>query len=124
MIIRKLQPERFFRASDNSELFEWIHPYKDEEISNLKYSVAYARIRSGQNTHPHRLSKATETYIFVSGNGIIHLENESAEVTAGTAVVIPAGKWQWLENTGTTPLVFLCIVSPPWDAEFEELGTI
>lgn len=124
MIVRKLKPEHFFRAGDNSELFEWLHPYRDEDIVNLRYSVAYARIPTGQKTHPHRLNKATETYIFVSGKGIVYVENESEEVSAGTAVVIPPNKWQWVENIGTTPLAFLCIVSPPWEAEFEELGII
>lgn len=124
MIIRKLNPASFFRTADNSELFEWLHPYKDEEIKHLKYSIAYARILTGEKTLQHRIQNSSETYIFVSGKGRIVIENESEDVSAGVAVVVPAGKWQWVENTGTSPLVFLCIVSPPWEEENEELGTI
>ena len=42
-------------------------------------------------------------------------------VKEGAATHIPAGSVQYIENTGDSELSFLCIVSPPWSKDDEEL---
>jgi oxalate decarboxylase/phosphoglucose isomerase-like protein (cupin superfamily) len=42
-------------------------------------------------------------------------------VHAGQIVLIPRGRSQYIRNTGTGNLVFLCIVTPKWQAADEEL---
>lgn len=51
----------------------------------------------------------------------MHIDAESSEVVAGSAVYIPPRSIQHIENTGTQDLVFLCIVDPAWRAQDEEV---
>lgn len=51
----------------------------------------------------------------------MHIDHEAGKVREGSAVLIPPGAVQWLENTGNVPLVFLAIVDPAWRREDEEV---
>jgi len=44
-----------------------------------------------------------------------------AEVHADDAVYIPPDAKQYIQNTGESDLIFLCIVDPAWQAEDEEV---
>ena len=52
----------------------------------------------------------------------MHIGTRSAPVHPGQIVLIPRGRSQYIRNTGTGDLVFLCIVTPKWQAADEELG--
>ncbi|MCD4829973.1 MAG: cupin domain-containing protein [Candidatus Cloacimonetes bacterium] len=69
----------------------------------------------GEASRPHSLATSGEVYILLSGQGAIYVDDETESVQAGDVVHIPAGARQWIENSGEEQLVFLCIVSPPWD---------
>ncbi|TET15192.1 MAG: cupin domain-containing protein, partial [Candidatus Thorarchaeota archaeon] len=43
------------------------------------------------------------------------------DVGPGDTIYVPPNAIQYIENTGDTNLVFLCIVYPSWRAEDEEL---
>jgi mannose-6-phosphate isomerase-like protein (cupin superfamily) len=51
----------------------------------------------------------------------MHIDAESAILKAGQAIYIPPRSTQWIENTGSGPLAFLCIVDPAWRPEDEEI---
>ena len=51
----------------------------------------------------------------------MHIDNEASEVSVGDTVYIPPMGVQYIENTGGTDLVFLCIVAPSWYPDAEEL---
>lgn len=104
-------------AADGTPIKELLSPTKDGIATH--YSLALARLPVGQRSLPHRLKTSSEVYIITEGRGIMHIEDEAAEVAAGALVYIPPGALQWIENTGDTALVFYCIVDPPWRAEDE-----
>lgn len=52
----------------------------------------------------------------------MQIEDDVAEVRPGQIIFIPPGKSQYIVNTGTGDLVFLCVVSPKWQAADETLG--
>lgn len=56
----------------------------------------------------------------LKGRGIMHIDEESKEVSAGDVVYVHPGSTQYIENKGTGDLIFLCIVYPSWRAEDEE----
>lgn len=106
-----------FAGGDDSRLRELFHP---EKISlELNYSLARAVVDPGKTTKPHRLKGHSEVYYIMEGEGVMHIEEESSEVSAGHAIYIPPGAIQQIENTTNSPLVFLCIVEPAWRAENE-----
>jgi mannose-6-phosphate isomerase-like protein (cupin superfamily) len=118
MIIRKLKDCPEITAGDGSALRELVHPAKG--AFRFGFSLAHAIVKAGERTKPHRL-KGSEVYYIVEGRGIMHVGREAAEVTEGAAVYIPPAEVQFIENTGTTDLVFLCIVDPAWSPEDEDV---
>jgi mannose-6-phosphate isomerase-like protein (cupin superfamily) len=96
-----------------------LHP--EREGLNLPYSLAYALLKPGTDSLPHVLKESSELYYILQGEGRMHIENESADVRAGQAVYIPPGSRQFLQNSGFEDLRFLCIVSPVWKKENEDV---
>jgi mannose-6-phosphate isomerase-like protein (cupin superfamily) len=119
MIIKDLANCRYFQAADNTYLCELLHPGR--EGLNLPYSIAHAVLQPGAASLPHRLKTSTEVYFILEGEGEMHIDSEMAQVQAGQAVLIPPGSWQHILNTGDIILKFICIVSPSWRAEDEEV---
>jgi len=118
MLIRRLGECEEFIAGDGSLLRELLHPDKDAVV--IRYSLAHAKVAPGERTIAHRLTTA-EVYYILSGRGRMHIDGESGEVGAGCVVYIPPGAVQYIENTGRSDLVFLCIVDPAWRRENEEV---
>jgi len=110
-----------FVAGDATVLKEVLHP-RHEGI-DLPYSLAQAHLEPGKSSHPHVLTESEELYIFLEGTGEAILNGEVKQVVAGDLVLMPAGCEQYVRNTGKSPLVFYCIVSPPWSEGQERVRT-
>jgi mannose-6-phosphate isomerase-like protein (cupin superfamily) len=105
-------------AGDETILRELLHPDRDD--LSIHYSIAHAMVKPGRSSLPHKL-KTSEVYYILEGKGIMHVDDESAEVHAGLAIYIPPNSKQFIENTGNYDLKFLCIVDPAWRPENEEI---
>lgn len=114
MLIKRTQDCNEFTANDGCRIREILHP-KNDPI-DLPYSLAWCRLESGTHSHAHML-KQDEVYFILQGHGLMHVDDEAAEVGPGDAVHIRGGATQWLDNTGTDELAFIVIVSPPWREE-------
>ncbi len=117
MLIRKLSECTEFVAGDGTLLRELLHPDRDYPFGG-RYSLAHAIVEPGKQSRRHRLT-SSEVYYILSGHGVMHINTDSATVAPGDAFEIPAGATQWLENTGTGPIAFLCIVDPAWQPDRE-----
>jgi len=118
MFVRQLKDCPEFIAGDGSLLRELLHPEK--AAVQIRYSLAYAKVRPGQPTTPHRLM-ASEVYYIIAGQGLMHIDEESFEVELQCAIYIPPQSIQYVENTGDCDLEFLCIVDPAWKERYEEV---
>jgi len=118
MFIKNLKDCEEFIAGDNSLLRELLHP--DKADLDIRYSLAHAIIQPGQTTMSHSL-KTSEVYYIMEGEGMMHIDDETARVRPGQAVYIPPNSRQYIRNIGNTDLVFLCIVDPAWRKEDEEV---
>lgn len=118
MFLKRLKDCREFAAGDGSILRELLHPEKAD--LQIRYSLAYAKVARRQETFPHKL-KASEVYYITAGCGLMHIDEESFEVGPESAIYIPPGAKQYIENTGSSDLRFLCIVDPAWREEDEEI---
>lgn len=116
MLIKDINSIPEFTAGDDTILRVILHP--DNEPLPIGYSLAHARVKPGKVSYPHTL-KSTEVYYIFEGEGQMHIDDESSKVLPGQAVFIPANSRQYIENTGTADLVFLCIVNPAWKSEDE-----
>ena len=117
MWVKNLASCETITANDLTELRELIHPEHDG--LPVGYSLAHAIIQPGERSIRHHLEGATEVYYLLSGRGRMHIGEETREVRAGDALLIPAGAVQFLENTGGEPLTFLAIVEPAWQPELD-----
>ncbi|MEP9409924.1 MAG: cupin domain-containing protein [Candidatus Brocadia sp.] len=118
MFIKDLKNCREFIAGDNTILRELLHPGK--ENLKIRYSLAYATVKQGDTSYRHKL-KNPEVYYILEGEGIMYIDNETAEVRPGQAIYIPPDAIQYIRNTGQNDLKFLCIVDPAWRPEDEEV---
>jgi mannose-6-phosphate isomerase-like protein (cupin superfamily) len=111
MLIRKLLDCPEFIAGDGTQLRELLHP--DKQPLTLRYSLAHAVVPVAQVSAPHALT-TSEVYYILQGQGEMHIDDEVQPVEPGDAVYIPPNARQFIRNTGTGPLVFICIVDPAW----------
>jgi mannose-6-phosphate isomerase-like protein (cupin superfamily) len=103
-IVRK-ESKSPFMAKDGSEIREL---FKSEGMS-----LAEATVYQETKRHFHKTSE--EIYYILEGKGIMEIEGETKEVSAGDIVVIlPEEK----HRISTTKKVrFLCFCSPPYSDE-------
>jgi mannose-6-phosphate isomerase-like protein (cupin superfamily) len=118
MVIRQFDDCPEFLAGDHTTLRELLRPAPGSV--DARYSLAQGRLDPGTASTRHVLA-ASEVYYFLAGEGRMHAGQESAPVKKGTVVSVPPGAEQWVENTGTGTLEFLCIVDPAWTAECERI---
>ena len=118
MFIRRMKDCPEFVAGDNCMLRELLHP--DKAPLALRYSFAHAMVTPGQTTWLHRLT-TSEVYYILSGEGIMHINEETSRVGPGDVIYIPPHASQQITNAGASDLVFLCIVDPAWRTQEEEI---
>ena len=118
MLKRTLAECREFVAGDQTILRELLHPAKQD--IRLGYSLAHGKLAPGRRSKLHILT-SSEVYYFVAGSGRFTIDAETCSVEAGSAIYVPPGGRQSLENTGATELEFLCLVDPAWRAEDEKV---
>ena len=109
---------QFFRAGDDTYLKEVFHP-KNMGI-NFPYSLAHAFLNENKKSLPHKLEQS-ELYYFLKGEGLVFLNDQSFEVKSGDCVLVEADIMQYVKNTGSGRLEFICIVSPPWTEKGEKI---
>ena len=97
MLIRNLKDCAEFISGDGCVLREILHP--DKMDLKLGYSLAHAIVHPGDITLPHRL-KTSEVYYIIEGEGIMHIDEETAPVRAGATIYIPPKAVQFIQNSG------------------------
>ena len=122
MLVRRLDDLQKITAIDDTILREIINPLHDDGNLKLDYSIAHAIVKSGNASLLHRIKTSSEIYYILSGSGCMYVDEESEDVCSGDTIYVPPNAIQYIENTGDTDLVFLCIVYPSWRAEDEELA--
>ncbi|MFT5167724.1 MAG: mannose-6-phosphate isomerase-like protein (cupin superfamily) [Saprospiraceae bacterium] len=133
MLLKSLENLESFEAGDKTNIIEVLHP-KNDNIP-LGYSLAHASLDIGKSSLPHILKECSEVYYILKGKGKMVIGEQGHEggekqslsweerlVKKGDTVFIPAGATQYVENQGDTSLEFLCIVSPAWYEEQEEIN--
>ena len=108
-----------FIAGDLTIIKELLSPTNDGV--GINYSLAHATVEVGRESIPHILHKSSELYYILKGVGEAFIEQKSYILEKGDYLLIPAGANQYIKNIGNEDLDFLCIVSPPWTIEQEEV---
>jgi len=79
-------------------------------------SLAKAILKPAMITENHLLTDTDEWYYILEGIGEMYLNGQCiGEVKSGEIVYIPQNTPQYIINTGTDDLVFLCFCVPAFD---------
>ncbi len=81
-------------------------------------SVQVSEIPAGseQPLHHH---EPEQCYYIIRGTGLMVIEGEREEVSAGTAVYVPSDKLHGIKNIGNDVLEYLTTNSPPFSEQYE-----
>jgi mannose-6-phosphate isomerase-like protein (cupin superfamily) len=88
------------------------------EVNHSGGSIAKATVKPEMITENHLLSDTDEWYYILEGIGEMYLYGQSiGEVKRGETVHIPQNTPQYIKNTGSEDLVFLCFCTPAFKME-------
>ena len=113
--LEKIDP---IEADEGTKIRQIFHPHNT--LSGIRYSLAQSIISVGHRSRLHRM-KTSEVYYILEGQGIMYVDDESIPISKNQAVYVKPMSKQFVENTGTDNLEFLCIVDPAWKQEDEIL---
>jgi mannose-6-phosphate isomerase-like protein (cupin superfamily) len=105
-------------GGEGSKIKQLFHPHNT--MLGIRYSIVKCTLEAGKSSKQHVL-KSSEVYYFLSGTGVMQIDEQRLVVRAAQAVYVPPLCMQQLQNTGTAPLEFLCIVDPAWRQEDETI---
>ncbi|WP_422462001.1 cupin domain-containing protein [Endozoicomonas sp. ALB115] len=92
---------------DLRRLYPW------DKVVDPLWGAAIASVRPGESTDPHRHDEL-ETFIVISGQGVMLVGSEKAELGQGDVVYIPRNETHSFQNiSAIDELVFLTIY---WDS--------
>ncbi len=118
MLIKRLGDCATFISGDGALLRELANARTQKRA--FGYSLAHGVVKPGAKTKSHTL-KTSEVYYILAGKGCMHVNDEAAEVGPDTMIDVLPHSRQYIENIGSSDLLFLCIVDPGWSREDEEV---
>jgi mannose-6-phosphate isomerase-like protein (cupin superfamily) len=116
MISIDLDSVKSIDGNEGTQIKQIFHPHNT--MLGVRYSIVKCTLEPGKNSKQHIL-KSSEVYYVLSGSGILQIDEQELQVKANQAVYVPPHSKQIIQNTGSTPLEFLCIVDPAWREEDE-----
>lgn len=69
----------------------------------------YATLKPGMNIAPHKHDDGREYFLFLDGSGVMTLDSQEFEVHQEDFMTVELGVTHTIENTGSTPLVFISL---------------
>ncbi len=118
MSLRKNSEIDSIKGNEGTKIKHYFHPHNT--LNGINYSLAQFSLESGKKSKLHKMS-SSEIYYILEGAGILHINDESYQLEKDDSAYVPHNAKQFIENSGTGDLRFLCIVEPAWKPEDETL---
>lgn len=90
---------------------------QNSSTQNLSVQVSEVPVGSQQPVHSH---KPEQCYYIIRGRGLMIVEDETSEVSAGDAVYIPPNRKHGIRNLGDDVLEYLTANSPVFTRQYED----
>jgi mannose-6-phosphate isomerase-like protein (cupin superfamily) len=89
-----------------------------KEHGDLKnHTLAVVRIPAGESLGRHFHKYREESYLVISGRGIITIEEQDVEVNPGDLVSVSPGERHALKASTTEALEYIVVTAPAWTVE-------
>jgi len=118
MSLQRNSKIKSIQGNEGTKIKQYFHPHNT--LNGINYSIAQFTLEYGKKSKLHKIS-SSEIYYILEGNGTLKINDESYRLEKDDSVYVPPNSKQYIENTGTVDLRFLCIVEPAWKAENEIL---
>jgi mannose-6-phosphate isomerase-like protein (cupin superfamily) len=118
MSLRKNSDIESINGEEGTKIKQYFHPHNT--LNGINYSIAQFTLESGKKSKHHKIS-SSEIYYILEGKGDLKIDKEIFHLQKDDSVYVPANSEQFIKNTGSDSLRFLCIVEPAWKAENEVL---
>ena len=115
VMAHKKQPLMEFHTEEGYYVTEWWNSPDDPALS-----VARMRVEPGATTSAYALHGITERFLFLSGHGIVEIDERLYEVGPGDGLLVKAGARRRVSNRGDRDLGFLAICRPRFSRLSEE----
>jgi mannose-6-phosphate isomerase-like protein (cupin superfamily) len=89
---------------------------RNSSTQGLSVQISEVPVGSEQPAHNH---DPEQCYYIIKGKGLMIIEEETREVTAGDAVYIPSNSKHGIQNIGNDVLEYLTANSPPFSEDNE-----
>lgn len=106
------------QGNEGTKIKQYFHPHNT--LNGINYSVAQFTLESGKKSKLHKIS-SSEIYYILEGSGNITINEDTHQIKKDDSAYVPPNSKQFIENSGTVDLKFLCIVEPAWQADDEVL---
>jgi mannose-6-phosphate isomerase-like protein (cupin superfamily) len=116
MSFKDLNEIKEVQGNEGTIIKQIFHPHNTTH--NTSFSLAHFSINVGKKSILHQL-KSSEVYFILEGDGILYIDDKPIKVKPNSSVYVAPMSKQYIENTGSTKLRFLCIVEPAWKQEDE-----
>lgn len=93
-------------AEEYGGWFRRIYPWPG--VACPPWGAAFMSVAPGKASNAHSHDEE-ETFIFLNGTGLLHVDGETRSVTAGDVVYLPRSSTHNVENSSNRNLEFLCI---------------
>jgi len=118
MSVRKNSEIKSIQGSEGTKIKQYFHPHNT--LNGINYSIAQFTLGPGKKSKLHKMS-SSEIYYILEGSGDLKIDEDTHHIEKDDSAYVPPNSKQFIENTGTTNLKFLCIVEPAWKVEDEIL---
>jgi len=118
MSLRKNSEINFIDGNEGTKIKQYFHPHNT--LNGINYSLAQFTLETGKKSKRHKM-KSSEIYYILEGSGKLTVNEESHLLQKDDSAYVPPNAEQFIENSGSEDLKFLCIVEPAWKADDEEL---
>ncbi len=118
MSLRKNSEIKSILGDEGSKIKQYFHPHNT--LNGINYSIAQFTLEPGKKSKLHKIS-SSEIYYVLEGSGDLKINEDTYQLEKDDSVYVPPNSKQFIENTGSINLRFLCIVEPAWKTDDEIL---
>lgn len=116
MSVRKSSEVEIISGNEGTKIKQYFHPHNT--LNGINYSLAQFTLEPRKRSLLHKI-QSSEIYYILEGDAILRINDETYHLKKDDSVYVPPMSEQYIENTGSTNLQFLCIVEPAWKPEDE-----